>query len=70
MSKLPIYIQLILGFASLNVVLIVLGQPLLLINDLIDPETRIVITQTVAVVGMLSLATYYVSLNSNNKSNA
>jgi hypothetical protein len=70
MSKLPIYIQLILAFASLNIVLMVLGQPLLLINEMIDAETKLTITRTVAVVGMLSLATFYISSNSNSKSNA
>ena len=67
MSKLPIYTQVILAFIALNIILIVLGQPLILINDVVDPELRMNVTRVVATIGIFSLAAFYIS---NQKSNA
>lgn len=68
MSKLPIQIQILLGFIALNLILLVVGQPLILIESFIDEQTKLTILRIVATIGMLSLVTVF--LNKNTRTNA
>jgi hypothetical protein len=70
MSKLNIQTQILIAFVVVNLVLLVVGQPLLLINELIDEQVKITLLRVISTVGILSLATIYLSNNSNNSKSA
>ena len=67
MSKLPVQLQLAIAFITINLVLLILNQPLLLIDGLVSLEIKLNIIKLIGVIGALSLASVLISNSGNSK---
>lgn len=63
MSKLPIQMQLSLAFLALNIVLLILDQPLIMMDGFLDATAKITVLRVVSAVGMLSLVSFLLTSN-------